>query len=326
MSQRTIQLGRRAVARGEAGPVPSPARTAALRGVAVAGTLLLIAAFSYDLLTGRWIEAPAWHVAIGLVAVVAWLPVARQVRHLHFTLLYIFGLFVYTVLRGYADETFIPVRVQYVITLDRLLFFGHAPTSWLQARLFDPTRLRPLDWLTVQIHWSYFLLPHLTAALVYLFRRDLFPRFVALVLLTFYLGLVLYFLLPTAPPWLAADQGALLGVARIMDFVGGHVDPEDYRRLYDAIGVPNAVAAMPSLHMAITFAVFLFVRDLNRWLGRALLIYAVLMGFSLVYMGEHYATDVLAGVLVAFAAYRMVRRLTDPAIERGAPVAAGARR
>jgi hypothetical protein len=40
-----------------------------------------------------------------------------------------------------------------------------------------------------------------------------------------------------------------------MDYVGQQVDPQTYNRFYDALGVPNAVAAMPSPHMGVTFAV-----------------------------------------------------------------------
>jgi membrane-associated phospholipid phosphatase len=117
---------------------------------------------------------------------------------------------------------------------------------------------------------------------------------------------------PTAPPWLAADDGVLPGVWRVMDFVGGQVDQENYQRLYDALGVPNPVAAMPSLHMGVTFAVFLFARRANRWLGRIMLAYVLLMGFSLVYMGEHYVTDVLVGALIATVVYRLVVRVAGP--------------
>lgn len=282
---------------------------------AVLCSAVVILALAYDLVTARWVGEEGTHIAVGLVAVLLLLPLARRVRHLQLAVLYTFGLFVYTVLRSFAGHTFIPVRTLYVIRIDRALFFGHEPTQWLQARLFDPTRLRPLDWLTVQVHWSYFAVPHIAALLIYIWRRDLFPRFVALVLGTFYAGLTLYFLAPTVPPWLAADNGALPGVARVMDFVGGQVDPASYERLYDALGVPNPVAAMPSLHMAITFALFLFGRQINRWLGWALLAYSLLMGFSLVYMGEHYATDVLVGALIAFCVYRIVVHLSPRAPE-----------
>ena len=312
MSQRTIGLWRTSTP-GHATVEPvSPRREAALRALAVTGTAVLMLALAYDLLTGRWIHAPGRHVAVWLTLVLLWLPMARRVRHLHLVLVYIFGLFVYTVLRSFADQTAVPVRAMYPIMVDRALFLGRAPTEWLQSRLFNPGQLHLLDWLTVHIHWSYFAVPHVAAAVVYVWRRELFPRFVAVVLGTFYAGLVMYFLLPTVPPWLAADWGLLPGVVRVMDFVGGQVDSESYGRMYDALGVPNAVAAMPSLHMAITFAVFLFARQVSRVLGRVVLVYALAMGFSLVYMGEHYLVDVIVGALMAFCVFRAVTYISGP--------------
>jgi len=290
-------------------PSTPPRWEALTRAMAAGGSFLVAGALAYDIISGVWIGRAGLHLLLALFAVSVTIPVARRVPQLHLAVLYVFGLFVYTVLRSFADRTSIPVRAHYVIAIDRVLFFGVEPTRWLQEHFFDPTRIHPLDWLTVHVHWSYFALPHLTAAAVFLWRRELFARYVALVLGTFYAGLVIYFLVPTMPPWLAADTGILPGVWRVMDFVGGQVDRETYQRLYDALGVPNPVAAMPSLHMAVTTVLFLFGRGLNRWLGRVLAVYALVMGFSLVYMGEHYVTDVLVGAIMAGCVYKAVVRL-----------------
>src|SRR5205823_1071596 len=69
----------------------------------------------------------------------------------------------------------------------------------------------------------------------------------------------------------------------------------------------NDVAAMPSLHMAITVVIAMFAWSRDRRLGLLGAVYAAAMGFSLVYLGEHYVTDVLAGV--AFAAGSWVAAL-----------------
>jgi len=275
------------------------------RAIIMASGIGLMIALGVDLITGRWVGAPWLHIVLALCCVVAWLPLARRVKYLQYGPLYVLGLLIYTVLRSFADNTAIAPRYDLVIALEERLFFGHLPTVWLQEHLFEPAHVGPLDWLTVQVHWSYFFVPHVGAALVWLFRRELFPRYVFLVLGTFYVGLVLYFLFPTVPPWLAADYGVLPGVNRVMDYVGQQVDPGTYSRLYDALGVPNAVAAMPSLHMGVTFAVYLFVRDIKPRLSWLLLGYSLLMGFSLVYMGEHYAVDVIVGAGCAYLVYRV---------------------
>lgn len=272
--------------------------------LAVATAIGLIVALTLDLVTGRWVGAPWLHLAFWVLCVVAWLPFARRVKYLQYGPLYVLGLFVYTILRSFADKTGIAPRAEYVIDIEEKIFFGHVPTAWLQQHLFQPANIGVLDWLTVQVHWSYFFLPHLVGLLIWLFRRELFPRYLFMVMGTFYMGLVLYFLLPTVPPWLAADYGTLPGVSRVMDYVGHQVDPATYQRFYDALGVPNAVAAMPSLHMGVTFAVYLFMRDLYRRLSWALLVYSVMMGFSLVYLGEHYTVDVLVGMVCAVLVHR----------------------
>ena len=280
-------------------------RVEAGRAVIAATAIGLMVALGVDLVTGRWVGAPWLHVLLAVLSVAAFLPLAGRVKYLQLGPLYVLGLMVYTILRSFADDTAIAPRYDHVIGIEERLFLGHVPTVWLQEQLFSPARLGPLDWLTVQVHWSYFFVPHLAGALVWIFRRELFPRFCFLILGTFYVGLVLYFLFPTVPPWLAADYGALPGVNRIMDYAGHQVDPGTYQRLYDAMGVPNAVAAMPSLHMGVTFAVYLFARDISRRLAWLLLGYSLLMGFSLVYMGEHYATDVIVGALCAWLVYRV---------------------
>ena len=274
------------------------------RAVVVATGIGLVLALTIDIVTGRWVGSPWLHVLLALFLVAAWMPLGRKVSYLQWAPLYVLGLLVYTVLRSFADQTAIAPRSDLVIAIEEKLFLGHVPTVWLQQHLFRPAHLGPLDFLTVQVHWSFFFVPHVGAALVFLYRRELFPRYMFLIMGTFYLGLLLYFLVPTVPPWLAADYGTLPRVARVMDYVGRQVDPNTYNRFYDALGVPNAVAAMPSLHMGVTFAVYLFVRDINRRLSWVLLAYSLLMGFSLVYMGEHYATDVIVGAICALVVYR----------------------
>ena len=66
----------------------------------------------------------------------------------------------------------------------------------------------------------------------------------------FDLGCVVYFALPTAPPWWASEQG-LTGeeVRRIMVEVGEETWGSAWPKMYDALG-GNPWAAMPSLHFA----------------------------------------------------------------------------
>jgi membrane-associated phospholipid phosphatase len=64
---------------------------------------------------------------------------------------------------------------------------------------------------------------------------------------------------------------------------------------------PNPVATIPSIHLGVT-ALLVPVAIGTIWRGIAF-IYALAMAFSLVYLGEHYALDAMAGALAAAIAW-----------------------
>src|SRR5690606_11755269 len=67
---------------------------------------------------------------------------------------------------------------------------------------------------------------------------------------------------------------------------------------------PNPVAAMPSMHQAVTVAACLFaLHSRRRWLRWGALLYCLAMAYTLVYTGEHYVLDALVGSGIAIYAY-----------------------
>jgi membrane-associated phospholipid phosphatase len=68
--------------------------------------------------------------------------------------------------------------------------------------------------------------------------------------------------------------------------------------LYDSIG-GNPFAAMPSLHYATSHAAARILFDVARVPGALAWAYAATLGFALVYLGEHYVVDLLAGLALA---------------------------
>ncbi len=269
-----------------------------------AAALLLMTA---SVATRLWSDYPWLGPTLVVVALAAWAPELRLRRPRGWWFAYVAGIFVYTLLRAVADETAIPIRTAYVIDIDQALFFGHDPVTVLQSRLFSPDRVTLLDVLAVQVHWSFFLAPHALAVYVFWRHREQFAGYTVLVVGTMYLGLVLFFLLPTTPPWLAAQEGALEGAYRVMDFVGGRVNSDSYQSFYASLGEPNSVAAMPSIHMGVTFAMYLWARGTRPRLAGVLLAYTAVMGLALVYLAEHYALDLAVGVVCATGAYAVAR-------------------
>jgi membrane-associated phospholipid phosphatase len=65
--------------------------------------------------------------------------------------------------------------------------------------------------------------------------------------------------------------------------------------LYDGLA-GNPLAAMPSLHFATSVMSAHVLSDVGRAEGTVAWVYAGTLGFALVYLGEHYVIDLLAGL------------------------------
>ena len=87
------------------------------------------------------------------------------------------------------------------------------------------------------------------------------------------------------------------------------------RRLYEALG-GNPWAAMPSLHFAtVLLAAHAAGGQRARRRRRGLRVRGGTLGFALVYLGEHYAIDLVAGAALV-AAVRRGEPLVEPAALR----------
>lgn len=238
--------------------------------------------------------------------------------------LYFVGFAVFAYVRGLADETGIDAGFGYAIELERTVFGGHVPTLVLQNALYTPGSVGLADGLAVGVHLSYFVVPHALALLLWMTRRRQFGRYALELLGAAYIGLAASFVLPTAPPWLAGQSGQLPFVHRLVHDVLNGVDPSLYRQGYDIVGT-NAVAAMPSLHMAMTAVVVVGAWRLGRVFGLLATTYGLAMAFSLVYTGEHYGVDVLAGLATAAVSIAAASALGRARLPRLARLAAGVR-
>ncbi len=231
--------------------------------------------------------------------------------------------FIFSVLRSFADETVLAQTTNTSVWhLERWLFGGQLPTITLQDRFFDASHLRIQDYFLTGIHWSYFIVPHIVA--VRIWHRDprMFRQYLGAMTLLLGTGLCIYFLVPSDPPWLSPDpvnSPAAVQVQRVMDPVGNRVGGGLYDASYKVIGESNPIAAMPSIHMAITWLlVFIGNRAGRRWRILAL-IYAACMATALVYLGEHYVVDVVVGMMIASYGWYAARTW----LSRIAPVVGG---
>lgn len=207
------------------------------------------------------------------------------------------------------------VRVRYPVVVDRAIGLGELPGLRLQRafarRQGEP--LRGVEQVLVWCHWLWFAVPHGTAAYLLLRHRDRFERGALQVYAVFDLGLIGYWALPTAPPWYAAEKGELgkadPAMRRMMIEHGETFWKGAWGPLYDVLG-GNPLAAMPSLHFATSVMAAHVLADVGPLQGTIGWAYALSLGFALVYLGEHYVIDLVAGLALAEG----VRRNGDRAV------------
>src|SRR5206468_5575713 len=99
-------------------------------------------------------------------------------------------------------------------------------------------------------------------------------------------------------------------VRRMMVEFGEGFWGERWDGLYALLG-GNPVAAMPSLHFATSVMAASLLAETGPVAGSIGSAYALALGFALVYLGEHYVADLLAGV-----ALTAVVRAAEPLLER----------
>lgn len=218
------------------------------------------------------------------------------------------------------------VHIDYPVDVDTVIGLGTPPTLRLQRLLSAPGETRTFEKVLVWTHWLWFIVPHATTAYVLIRRRERFGRTAALTYAVFDLGALVYWLVPTAPPWYAAQKGRLGDgrtpqVRRMMIEYGEQFWKHRWGPLYSVLG-GNPLAAMPSLHFATSVNAAHLLGEVGRVEGAIGWTYALTLGLALVYLGEHYVIDLLAGLALT-EGVRTLAPVAGPYVRRAASVVEG---
>ena len=199
--------------------------------------------------------------------------------------------------------------------LDRMLFFGMAPTVFFLDLFGNSTFLRAIDWsyawifIASTIVASAYFLSHPSRRLRVAFANGNGLLWIA--------GAWLYVLLPSLGPayrfsdiWFAYDD-ALRRTQYLQSMLMRNY--QDVLRAargepHGPISIVFGIAGFPSLHVAFQFFVFLWMRRL--WTSGEVLfgIFAAAIFLGSMITGWHYLVDSLAGVLLALACYAIFWR------------------
>ena len=239
----------------------------------------------------------------------------RFVRFLRDWVAFIALFLGYEALGGIAPKTGIRPHYEIVIRSDKALFWGTDPSQWVQAHLGS------LHWLAVActvVYFGHFLIPIAVGLVLWLVDRVQFLRFTVSLLALSFAAFVVFLLVPVAPPWLAGQHHLLPGVHSLLSLPSA-VSP--YFSRLD----PDTAAAFPSLHSAYPLLAALALWPVTRRGAALAFIWCAAVWFSVVYLGQHYVTDVIGGIVFALVTWLIMTRFVVPRVAslQHRPVAAG---
>lgn len=195
-----------------------------------------------------------------------------------------------------------PVYCEYAVKIETAIF-GQVPSVWLQSRLLPDGQTGWLEQTLTFFHGTHFIAFLIVGFLIWLKDKEYFKKYKASFYLLLASGISLYALVPTAPPWMASNMFGLLPklihfnidiyTAYIPDLTAGfNTDP---------------VAAMPSLHAAFPFLCSLLLWKKFRLKALPFYIYTAIIFFTIIYTGDHYVIDIMAGVGLSLLSFYISR-------------------
>lgn len=196
------------------------------------------------------------------------------------------------------------LRVDYPIRVDSALGGGMPPGQRLQRGLRRGTEVSLLDVAVCLLYGSWFV-PHLLLAYVLVRHPQFLPRAAGRLAASYHLTTPFYWFVPTAPPWWASEHAGRMDgevhrvVRRVVCKVLDRPPPGEDEE------VPgNPWGSMPSDHISSAAITARGLMEVSPVLGAFGWLYVGGAAFAVVYLGEHYVVDVLAGLAVAELVHR----------------------
>jgi membrane-associated phospholipid phosphatase len=228
-----------------------------------------------------WVERSVLLIVVLLMAVMFLLPKWHIRRHAKPLIRVLISFFVMLVLFE-AVSYYIAARKMPMMDLDlqkvdSFLFFGKQPAEWLES-----ISVAPLTTLLSTAYVSWFALTYGTIFLMVLKGKRAVLEYATVALTTFYIGYLLYLVVPAYGPVFTFDYDTEIGGLT-----------------HTLLAKAPSADAFPSLHTAISVVMLVQVwKHCRRWVW----LYApmaTMIIFSTIYLRIHYGIDVIAGIVLA---------------------------
>lgn len=195
----------------------------------------------------------------------------------------------------------LPVYTLYAIKMENFLF-GGIPSNFLQDTLLGKGGSTDFTWvekfLTV-IHGTHFIAFLFIGLIIWIHKSDYFRDFKISFYLLISMGITGYFVIPTVPPWMAANLFKIIPDITHFNAILYNMAIPDLTTGFNT----NPISAMPSLHAAFPALCCLILWRLYRWKASLFYLYTLLIFFTITYTGDHYIVDAIAGVMLAIFCY-----------------------
>lgn len=212
---------------------------------------------------------------------------------------------IFDYMKAFPNYKFNAVHIQDLYNNEKLLFGIGAGSSRITPNEFWIANQNSfLDVMTGIFYLCWIPVPLAFAAYLFFKDKKLFLQFALTFVFVNFIGFIIYYAYPAAPPWyiqlngnnfIANTKANTAGLARFDSFFNVVV----FTNLYTKGS--NVFAAMPSLHSSYPLIVLYYgVKKKVRSLMVAVFA-AVMLGiwFAAVYTSHHYVLDVLAGIICA---------------------------
>jgi len=272
--------------------------------------LVITALFLFLFLSQRVFFVPK--ILILCLSLLVAAAVGRLTDFLRDWFLFIGFIYLFDSLRGsifiLTCQLDLPVYTLYVIKAEKFLF-GAIPSVVLQDWFLhssDPSGFTWFEKLITVAHGSHFVAFLIVGLFIWLYKASHFRFYKASFYLLIFFGLLGYLAVPTVPPWMASNIFSLLPrLVRFNAVIFNMVIP-DITSGFDT----NPIAAMPSLHAAFPILLGIILWRILRWKAFPFYLYVFLMLFAIVYTGDHYVVDIIAGGILAVLCYGAAFRIT----------------
>jgi membrane-associated phospholipid phosphatase len=205
----------------------------------------------------------------------------------------------------------LPAYALYVLKAEKAVF-GGVPSVVLQNLLMHPDpsgNFGGLERVLTVCYGSHFIAFLSVGLFIWLVRPAGFSLYKTSFYILIFAGICAYALVPTTPPWMAANHFGLIPSLERFNAALFNFAIPDITSGFDT----NPIAAMPSLHAAFPFLCCLLLWGLYRWKAAPFYVYTLAVLFAIVYSGDHYIMDVLAGLALAAASFAVGKRILKKA-------------